>query len=152
MSGSRRRLFRSMFRNTVPSLFLNSANWLILQLPHCACWSPTLTQKRNLQCCILLLQPSSQIVKVFPTLWRTDGWTDGWMDGWMEKNVVLRIAYSSPKCIWPLYKWEHKLKFFGNLLLLLLVNNLGWDSSSSTITVFSTSRVFHWKSDSQRLR
>ena len=27
----------------------------------------------------------------------------------------------------------------------------GWDSPSSTITVFSTGRVFHWKSDSQRL-
>ena len=35
------------------------------------------------------------------------------------------------------------------------VNNfkfLGQDSPSSTIPVFSTSRVFHWKSDCQRLR
>ena len=29
---------------------------------------------------------------------------------------------------------------------------LGWDSPSSTFTVFSTSRVFDWKSASQRLR
>ena len=29
---------------------------------------------------------------------------------------------------------------------------LGQDSPSSTITIFSTSRVFHWKSPSQRLR
>ena len=29
---------------------------------------------------------------------------------------------------------------------------MGQDSPSSTITVFSTSRVFHWKNDSQRLR
>ena len=57
----------------------------------------------------------------------------------LNQISITKIKLSST----PSHDWKYKDSS---------LNFLGWDSPSSTITVFSTCRIFHWISDCQRLR
>ena len=93
-------------------------------------------------------------------------WTQACLK-WSSLSFLVN-HYTSYLCLSCKSFWVHNaarfVTFFPNIfcavswsqlmsrLTLNILKKQGQDSPSSTITVFSTSRVFHWKSSSQRLR